>query len=366
MLRGSLSRYLLTHHDFDERQSIVQSSDGFSPTLWQAFAQELGILGAPFSEADGGLGGGAVEHMVVMEEIGRALCAQPYLSTVIMGGGLLKATGTHQLIPAIVSGDARIAFAFAEKDGRYDLRHVKTTARRQDNSYIISGHKAVVRDAPSATHIIFVARTSGGTRDAEGVSLFLMPANTSGVVYRHYPLVDGARASEVFFENTLLSSDTRIGPEGAALPIIEKIIDEATAAVCAEASGILSEMHRQTLEYAKQRKQFGRAIADFQVLQHAMVNMYIEVEQAQSMALMATLKLGADPVGRACAVSAAKSRIGKALKFCGQTAIQIHGGMGVTEELAIGQYFMRGTMIESQFGSVDHHLGRYEALMLAG
>jgi alkylation response protein AidB-like acyl-CoA dehydrogenase len=365
MLRDSLSRYLADAHSFDTRRAIVNSTAGFSGDTWQAFAHELGILGAPFAETDGGLGGGAVENMVIMEEMGRALCAQPYISTVVLGGALLKATGQTQHIPAIINGSMRIAFAYAEKTGRYDLQHVKTTARKQDGGYIISGHKAVVRDAPSATHIIVVARTDGNVRDPHGISLFMLPISTAGLVRRDYPLVDGVHGSDIFFENTFVSADALIFQEGAALAVIEKAIDEATVAVCAEAVGVLHELHRQTLDYARQRKQFGKAIADFQVLQHAMVDMFMETEQAQSMTLMATLSLDLPPHERGIAVSAAKARVGKALTFSGQNAIQIHGGMGMTDELAVGHYFKRATMIASQFGSVDHHLAQYERLALA-
>jgi alkylation response protein AidB-like acyl-CoA dehydrogenase len=366
MLRDSLSRYLSANHSFDARREMVKSPAGFSGATWKAFAEELGILGAPFAESDGGLGGGAVENMVIMEEMGRALCAQPYLSTVVLGGALLRGTGQTKHIPAIISGDVRIAFAYTEKTGRYNLQHVKTTAYKQDGGYVISGHKAVVRDAPSATHIIVVARTAGDVDDANGLSLFLLSTTAAGLVRRDYPLVDGAHASELFFEDVAVSADALMSREGAALPIIQKAIDEAIVAVCAEAVGVLHELHRQTLDYAKQRKQFGKAIADFQVLQHGMVDMFMETEQAQSMTVMATLSLDATPQERSIAVSAAKARVGKALTFSGQKAIQIHGGMGMTNELAVGHYFKRATMIASQFGSVDHHLAQYEQLALAG
>lgn len=365
MLRDSLSRYLADNHSFDTRRAIVKSSGGLSGDTWQAFAEQLGILGAPFAEADGGLGGGAVENMVIMEEMGRALCAQPYLSTVVLGGALLKATGQTQHIPAIINGSMRIAFAYTEKTGRYNLQHVKTQARKQDGGYIISGHKAVVRDAPSATHIIVSARTDGDVNDPHGISLFMLPINTAGLVRRDYPLVDGAHGSDIYFENAVVGADTLMFEEGAAVAVIEKAIDEATVSVCAEAVGVLHELHRQTLDYAKQRKQFGKAIADFQVLQHAMVDMFMETEQAQSMTLMATLSLDLAPHDRGIAVSAAKARVGKALTFSGQKAIQIHGGMGMTDELAVGHYFKRATMIANQFGSVDHHLAEYERLALA-
>jgi alkylation response protein AidB-like acyl-CoA dehydrogenase len=230
---------------------------------------------------------------------------------------------------------------------------------------VLSGHKSVVSGAPWATHIIVTARTSGGVKDHDGISLFLIEKTTPGLVTRDYPTVDGGRASEMFFENVEVSASALLGDEGKAFAIIEQVFDEATVAICSEAVGILRQMHKQTLEYAKQRKQFGKAIADFQVLQHRLVDMFMEVEQASSMCIMATLKLTAPADERMAAVSAAKSRIGKALKFVGQNAIQIHGGMGMTVELAVGHYFKRATMIESQFGSIDHHLQRYEDLSLA-
>jgi alkylation response protein AidB-like acyl-CoA dehydrogenase len=368
MLKDSVSRYLTDNYGFDARQKIINSSDGWSPSLWTALAHELGILGASFAEAHGGLGGDALETMVIMEEIGQRLVIEPYLSTIVMGGGFLKkfqSVRSDALIGQIISGDIRISVAYAEREGRYDLAHIKTTARRHGDGYVLSGHKSVVSGAPWATHIIVTARTSGGVKDHDGISLFLIEKTTPGLVTRDYPTVDGGRASEMFFENVEVSASALLGDEGKAFAIIEQVFDEATVAICSEAVGILRQMHKQTLEYAKQRKQFGKAIADFQVLQHRLVDMFMEVEQASSMCIMATLKLTAPADERMAAVSAAKSRIGKALKFVGQNAIQIHGGMGMTVELAVGHYFKRATMIESQFGSIDHHLQRYEDLSLA-
>lgn len=368
MLQDSLSRYLADTYTFDARMKAVRSSDGWNPAVWSAFAHELGILGATFPESQGGLGGGAVEAMVIMEEIGQRLVVEPYLSSIIVGGGFLKhhqSDAANALIGKLIAGEARISFAYAEREGRYDLSHVKTMARRQGDSYVLSGHKAVVSGAPWATHVIVTARTSGGHRDHDGLSLFLLEMPVEGLVMRDYPTVDGGRASELFLEDVTVPASALLGKEGAALPVIEQVVDEATVAVCAEAVGVLRQLHAQTLDYAKQRKQFGKAIADFQVLQHRMVDMFMEVEQASSMCLMATLKLNEPAHERALAVSAAKSRIGKALRFVGQNAIQIHGGMGMTDELAVGHYFKRATMIESQFGSIDHHLQRYEALSLS-
>jgi alkylation response protein AidB-like acyl-CoA dehydrogenase len=270
--------------------------------------------------------------------------------------------GAASVIEGIVGGATTIAFAYAEPQARYTWRDLKTTARKEGAGYVLNGHKAVVVGAPFATHLVVTARTGGAQRDAGGVSVFLVDRSLPGVVTRDYPTVDGGRASEVYFENVSIPADALVGEEGGGLPLVDKVIDEATAAVGAEAVGVLRRLHEGTLDYAKQRKQFGTAISNFQVLQHRMVDMFIEVEQAVSMTYMATIKLDEGDDERAKAVSAAKVRIGRACKFVGQNAIQIHGGMGMTDELAIGHYFKRASIIEGLFGSVDHHLKRYESL----
>ena len=364
MLRDSVSRYLAANYGFEARMAVVNGEHGWSLAVWKAFAEELGILGASFSEEQGGFGGGAIENMIVMEEIGKALVIEPYLSTVVIAGGALKATGgalAEAVIPQIIDGSAVIAFAYAEPQGRYNLADLRTTARADGGGYVLSGHKAVVYGAPYATHLLVTARSGGGQRDRGGVSLFLIPANSAGITRRDYPTVDGARASEVYFENVAVGADMLVGPADAALPLIEQIVDEAIVALCAEASGVTRKLHEGTLDYARQRKQFGKAIGEFQVLQHRMVDMFMEVEQAVSMTLMATLRLGATDSSKH--VSAAKAKIGKVCRFVGQNAVQIHGGIGISNELAIGHYFKRATMIEGQFGSVDYHLQRYESLM---
>jgi alkylation response protein AidB-like acyl-CoA dehydrogenase len=365
MLRDTVTSFLNDKYDFEARKGIVKSEAGWRPDYWKAFANELGILGAPFSEDLGGLGGGPVENMIVMEAFGRALVVEPYLGTVVIGGGFLKHSGharAAELIGGIVAGDVVTAFAYAEPQGRYNWADLKTTARKDGAGYVLNGHKAVVVGAPWATHLIVTARTGGGQRDAEGVSVFLVEKTTKGVVTRDYPTVDGLRASEVFLENVSVGADALIGAEGAGLPLVEKVIDEAIAGTCAEAVGVLRKLHEGTLDYTKQRKQFGQPIAQFQVLQHRMVDMFIQVEQAVSMTYMANIKLDESDHERAKAISAAKVQIGRACKFVGQNAIQLHGGMGMTDELAIGHYFKRATILESLFGSVDHHLRRYEAL----
>jgi len=366
MLRDTVASYLADHYSFDQRRAALSKEPGWSPQIWKAFAEELGILGAPFSEELGGLGGGPVENMIVMEEFGKALVVEPYLGTVVIAGGFLKHSGhpgAEALIGQIVAGEAIFAFAYAEPQGRYNLADLKTTAKKDGGSYVLNGHKAVVIGAPYATHLIVTARTGGGQRDAQGVSVFIVEKGAAGVTTRDYPTVDGFRASEVVLENVKVGAEALIGPEGQALPLIEKVVDEAIVATCGEACGVLARLHEGTLDYTKQRKQFGQPISAFQVLQHRMVDMFIQVEQSVSMTYMATIKL-ADDRERAKAAAAAKVQIGKACRFVGQNAIQLHGGMGMTDEMAIGHYFKRATMIESAFGSTDHHLARYEFLSL--
>jgi len=365
MLRDTVASYLQDTYDFDARRAIIKSDAGWKPENWNAFAEALGILGAPFSEELGGLGGGATENMIVMEEFGKALVVEPYLGTVVIGGGFMKHSGyagAADVIEKIIGGTTVIAFAYAEPQGRYTWQDLKTTARKEGAGYVLNGHKAVVVGAPWATHLIVTARTGGGQRDAGGVSVFIVEKAAKGITTRDYPTVDGARASEVYFENVSVGADALIGDEGGAMPLIDQVMDEATAAVCAEAVGVLRKLHEGTLDYTKQRKQFGQPIAQFQVLQHRMVDMFIQVEQSVSMTYMATIKLDEPAAERAKAVSAAKVQIGRACKFVGQNAIQLHGGMGMTDEMAIGHYFKRATVIEGLFGSVDHHLRRYEGL----
>jgi alkylation response protein AidB-like acyl-CoA dehydrogenase len=368
MLRDTLARYLADNYGFEARTKMMARPEGRDPGIWKALATELGILGAPFAEAHGGLAGGALENQIMMEQLGEVIAIEPYLQTVVIGGGALKAVGgavADALIPRIIAGDCIIAFAYAEPQGRYDLANLRVSAKKDGAGYILNGHKSVVYAAPWATHLLVTARTGGSTREASGVSLFLIDAKGPGIVRRDYPTVDGFMASEVYFENAAIPGDALLGAEGAALALIEQIVDEATVAICAEACGVIRRLHAGTLDYAKQRNQFGQPIARFQILQHRMVDMFMEVEQAVSMTTMATLKLDLPASERMAAVSSCKTKVARACKFVGQNAIQTHGGIGITQELAIGHYFKRATMIESQFGSADHHLDRYERLTLS-
>jgi alkylation response protein AidB-like acyl-CoA dehydrogenase len=302
--------------------------------------------------------------MIMMEELGKVIAIEPYLQTVVIGGGALKHAGgalADDMIPAIIAGAAVIAFAYAEPQGRYDLANLRTAVRADGTGYTLNGHKAVVYAAPWATHLLVTARTGGSQCEREGVALFLIDARLPGVVRRDYPTVDGFQASEVYFENVAIPGDALI-PGG--IDLIEQLVDEAAVAVCGEASGIADKLQEYTLDYSKQRQQFGVPIGKFQVLQHRMADMFIEVEQIASMALMGTLKLDLPAAERKAAVSLAKAKVSRSINFVGQNAIQTHGGIGITQELAIGHYFKRGTMIEGLFGSADFHLDRFDQLTL--
>jgi alkylation response protein AidB-like acyl-CoA dehydrogenase len=369
MLRDTLQAYLADHYGLEARRTAVASEAGWRPEIWKAFAQELGILGAAFPEDLGGLGGGPTETHVIVEAFGEALVLEPYVGTVVIGGGLLQQSRhvrAAELIGGIIAGDVTMAFAGLEAQARYAWWDLQTTARRDGSGWLLNGRKAVVVGMGASTHVIVSARTSGGQRDLEGVSLFLVDMAADGLGAVDYPTVDGGRAAEVAFENVRLPAEALIGPEGQGAPLLEQALDEAVAAHCAEACGVLRRLHEGTLEYTRQRKQFGQPISSVQALQHRMADMFMQVELASSLSLVATLRSrDPDPVARGKAVSAAKVQVGKALRFVGQSAIQLHGGMGMTDEMAIGHYFKRGTMIEGLFGSTDHHLARYERLSFA-
>ncbi len=365
MLRDSIARMLREQYDFETRRKVAKSDTGWRPAVWSQFA-EMGLLGAPFSEADGGFGGGPVESMIVMEEFGKGLVIEPFLQTVVVAGGFLKHAGTaaqkEDHLAAIIGGERIFGFAYAEPKGRYNLNDLTTTAKKDGAGYVLNGHKAVALGTPMASHLVVTARTSGGQRDAGGVTVFIVPKSAKGVITRDYPTVDGLRASEVYFENVSVGADAVVGPVDGGLPLIEKVVDEAIAALCAEAVGCMSVLNTATLEYSKTRKQFGVTIGSFQVLQHRMADMFMAYEQSVSMAYMVTLKLGEADKARKMAASAAKVQIGKAGRLVSQDAVQIHGGMGMTDELNVGHYFKRLTMIESQFGNTDWHLRRFTEL----
>ncbi len=369
MLKDSVERFVREQYPFETRRKLAASAEGWSKDNWAKFA-ELGWLGIPFAEDDGGLGWGMVELSVVMEAFGTGLVLEPYLATVVLGGGIVARAGSaaqkQAILPALIEGRLQLATAFFEAQARYNLADVKTTARKQGDGWVISGQKGVVFNGPAADRIIVSARTSGGQRDQAGISLFLVDAKAKGVSRRDYPTQDAFRASEIAFDNVQVGADALLGKEGDGFAVLEEAIDCATVAVCAEAVGCMDALNAATHEYLKTRKQFGVPIGKFQVLQHRMVDMFTAAQEARSLVLMATLKIDdPDPAVRRKAASACKVQIGKSGKIVGQGAVQLHGGMGVTDELNVSHYFKRLTMIDSIFGNQQHHLTRYGLLMAA-
>lgn len=366
LLQESVSRFITNDYGFESRQKHSRSDAGYSLENWQTFA-ELGWLGVPFSENHGGFGGGAVETMLLMEEFGKGLVVEPYLATVVACGSALNGFGSEDqkssFIPEIIDGSKLWALAFAEPQGRFNLADLTTTATASNGSYLLSGHKSVVINGPNANFFIVSARTSGEQRDETGVSLFIIPSDAKGLSRRDYPTVDGQRASELILDNVELDEASRLGEEGQGLNILQQAIDFATLAIGSEAVGCMEVLYKDTVEYCKNREQFGQPIGKFQVLQHRMVDMFMEHEQSKSLMFMAAMRwdegYGAEAQK---AVSAFKVQVGKSGKFVGQSAVQLHGGMGMTDELNIGHYFKRLTIIDTMFGNVDHHLKRFGSL----
>ena len=365
LLRDSVGRFLSDRYGFEARRQILSSDLGWSPEIWRGFAEELGILGATFPEAAGGLGGDAMDTMVLMEELGRALVLEPFLETVVLGGGLLKRCTTTlatETIREIVKGRTRLAFAYSEPQARYRWDDIVTEARAEGAALRLHGRKSVVLGAPAATRLIVSARTGGSRHDRDGVVLVLVDPRAPGVSLRSYRTLDGRLAADIDFENVDVPAEALLAGSDVAPGIIEAALDEATAAVCAEASGILDRLVSDTVAYTKERRQFGAPIASFQVLQHRMVNMFVKAQQAAAMSQMAASKLAEGAADGARAVAAAKTYVGEACREVGQSAIQLHGAMGITDELPISHYFKRALAIETQFGSADHHLNRFQAL----
>jgi pimeloyl-CoA dehydrogenase small subunit len=360
LLKESVDRFIADRYDFEQRKTFAKNDTGYAGENWKQFA-ELGLLAIPFAEEHGGFGGGPIETMIVMEAFGRGLVLEPYFSTVILGGGLLRHGGSDaqksELIPKIASGDLRLAFAHGERQSRYDLADVETRAKKSGSGYVLEGEKSLVLNGDSAETLIVSARLSGGQRDRSGIGLFLVDSNAKGASRRGYPTQDGLRAAEVSLSGVEVPADRVINED--ALPIIERVIDEAIAALAAEAVGAMAEMHALTVDYLKTRKQFGVAIGAFQALQHRAVDMFVALEQARSMAMFATMMSAEDDAEvRSRAISAAKVQIGRSAKIVGQGAIQLHGGVGMTMELKVGHYFKRATMIDVLFGDADYHLAR--------
>ncbi|HUH83562.1 MAG TPA: acyl-CoA dehydrogenase family protein [Stellaceae bacterium] len=368
LLDETVRRLVKDEYDIAKRKAYIAEPEGFSRKLWQRYA-ELGLLGLPFAEAEGGFGGSAVETMIVMESCGRGLVVEPYLASVVLGGGFVTLAGSaaqkRAILPALAGGKLLLAFAHGERQSRYTLNDVETSAKKDGGGYVLNGKKGVVLHGDSADRLIVSARSSGASRERKGLSLFIVDATAKGVSRRGYPTVDGLRAAEVTLDQVRVEGDALLGSLGEAYPVIEHAIDRAIAALAAEAVGIMETLNATTLDYLKTRKQFGVPIGSFQALQHRMADMVVEYEQARSMATLAALCADlADAQERRRVISAAKVQIGKSGRFVGQQAIQLHGGIGMTDEYSAGHYFKRLTMIDQTFGDADHHLDRFAEVSL--
>jgi pimeloyl-CoA dehydrogenase small subunit len=366
LLKESVERLLADRYGFEARRRFMNGPTGWSRELWRSYA-ELGLLGLPFEEKHGGIGGGPVETMIVMEAFGRALALEPFFATVVLGGGLLRLGADEAmreaLIPQIAAGDLLLAFAHAERQSRYDLADVASTARRDGAHYLLDGAKSLVIHGDCTGKLIVSARLAGERRDRDGIGLFVVDADAAGVSRRAYPTVDGLRAAEITLSGVRVGVDQVIGEPGKAFPLIAQAVDAALAALAAEAVGAMAAMHEITVDYLKTRRQFGVPIGAFQVLQHRAAEMLIALEQARSMALFATMMAEEpDPTERRKAVAAAKVQVGRSGRFIGQQAIQLHGGIGMTMEYKVGHYFKRVTAIDALFGDADHHLAELARL----
>jgi len=369
MLRDTLQRFIAKDYTFNRRKAIANSPLGYSPEHWQTLA-ELGVLGISFPESYGGIGGNAVDTMLVMEGIGQGLVLEPYMATVVLCGQLILHSDDqrHQatLLPAIASGALLMALAHYENGGRFDAGTMETVARRDGFGYVLNGGKSFVLHGKQADRYIVSARTRGEVCDPEGISLFLVDKESEGVHIREYAMQDGQRAAEISFHDVKVKSKSLLGVEHLAWPVLEQALDAAMAALCAEAVGAMQVLHQITLDYVKTRKQFGATLGSFQVVQHRLVDMFIAIEQARSMAILASVHVSLpDRIERRRTMSAAKVLIGQAARYVGQQAVQLHGGMGMTDELNVSHYFKRLTVINLMFGDADHHLGQFSDLMLA-
>jgi len=362
LVSDNVARLMRDRYGFEARKAHQASPTGFSEALWREYA-DMGLLGAPFSEEDGGFGGGAVETMIVMQEFGKALALEPFLQTVVLCGALIKhgaeAGRRAELIGRIASGELRLSFAHAERQSGFDLADVAASARRDGAAFVLNGEKGLVGQGDSADRLIVSARLSGERRDRDGLGLFLVDANAPGVTRRGYPTQDGQRAAEISLAGVRVEPGDALGEPGAALPVIERAVDETIAALSAEAVGAMSEALAMTVDYMKTRKQFGVPIGSFQALQHRAADMIVALEQARSMMYLATMSADEDDAkARGKAMSAAKAQIGRSARFVGQQSVQLHGGIGMTWEYKVGHLFKRLTMIDIAYGDADVHVRR--------
>lgn len=369
LIRNAVDKFIRNDYSFDARKKVLAEENGFSRDHWQQFA-DMGWLGIPFAEEQGGLGGGMVDIVQVMEAFGTGMVLEPYLSAIVLAGGLIARSGSEaqkeSLIPALIGGEKLLAVAYTEQESRFNTADVQTRAEKKGEGYVLNGEKAVVLGAPSADVLIVSARTNGERLDTSGISLFLVDTKAAGVEIKGYRTMDGGHAGNVRLNNVQVGTDALVGSEGAGFDALDEAVDHATVAACADALGAMHAAMRKTVDYLKTRKQFGVPIGSFQALQHRAVDLFTAVEACRSMVLMASLKVtDSDPVVRRMAVSATKQFVGEKARLIAQQAVQMHGGIGMTEELDIGHYFRRLTMFCTQFGTTDFHLKRYADLMAA-
>ncbi|MGE5268593.1 MAG: acyl-CoA dehydrogenase family protein [Thiohalocapsa sp.] len=365
LLRDSVDRLILDQYTFEKRKAYRAEPEGWSRALWAQYA-ELGLLGLPFAEEYGGFGGGGIELMLVMEAFGRGLALEPYLATVVLAGTALRLAGSgaqrQELLPQIAEGRLVLAWAHAERQARYDLDFVATKAARKGDGWVLDGAKSVVVHGDCADRLIVSARTAEAAQNETGITLFLVDAKAPGVARRAYKMRDATGAAEIALSGVEVGAEAVIGPVGNAFPIIERVVEAGIAATCAEAVGAMHALHDMTLEYLKTRQQFGRRIGDNQALQHRATEMFMSLEQGRSMAMLAAMMMAEENAGeRAHNIAMAKVAVGQAARFVSQNAVQLHGGIGMTEELAVGHYFRRIMVIEHSFGDTTHHLGRLAA-----
>lgn len=364
LLQDSVARFVADHYSLEARRKLADSTQGYSDEHWKQFA-ELGWLALPFSEEDGGLGGTVIDALVVMEQFGKGLILEPYFATVILGGGVLKRLPASESraarINAVIEGQLKLALATTELQSRWDLHDVVSTATPDGDGFVLNGAKSVVLHGASADGIIVSLRTQGGQFDKDGISLFWIDPTAEGVSLKAYPTVDGLRAAELTLEKVSVPGDALLGPLHGGYEILDAVAQEATLALSAEGLGAMERLYKDTVEYTQNREQFDHPLSDFQTLQHRMVEMFMEYEQCKSLLYRATLEFAQDGMAASKSVSACKHLVGVAGRFIGENAVQLHGGMGVTEELAIGHYFKRLFVIDTQFGNADYHLERYAA-----
>ena len=365
MIQQSVERFVQENYDLSNRIKISEEDPGFSKEYWSSMA-ELGWLGLAFSEEDGGFGGNQIDTLVLMEQFGKGLVLEPFLANVVLGGGSIKRGASQEIkdsiIPSLIDGSLQITLAYAEEQSRFDIEDVATAAREENGGFIINGKKSMVLNAESADKIVVVARTSGSQVDEEGISLFVVDADAEGIEKENFPTVDGLRASEIIFKDVKVESTSLIGEKDKGFSILQAVVNDAILALAAEAVGAMEVLYKDTVEYTQQREQFDHPLSDFQVLQHRMVDMFMEYEQCKSLLFRATMETVQDPSLSQRTVHALKHLIGKSGIFVGESAVQLHGGMGVTEELRIGHFFKRLLVIDSQFGNADFHLDKFTSL----